>query len=58
MRRGRKWRPEDLLQRLTRRKPPPKRPPGKGGGSETVAVEPDRPKRGEGGAAAELEFED
>ena len=30
----------------------------KGGGSEPVTVEPDRPKRGEGGAAAPLEFDD
>ena len=38
------------------RKPPPKRR-GKGGGSEPVTVEPNRPKLGEGGAAAELEFD-
>ena len=30
----------------------------KGGGSEPVAVEPNRPKLGEGGAAAALEFDD
>jgi hypothetical protein len=37
-----------------RRRPPPKR---KGGGSESVTVEPNRPKLGEGGAAAALEFD-
>ena len=36
------------------RKPPRKR----GGGSETVLVEPDRPKLGSGGAEAPLEFDD
>ena len=35
-----------------------RRRPRKGGGSESVAVEPDHPKRGEGGAAAALEFDD
>jgi hypothetical protein len=33
-------------------------PPKKGGGSEAVTVEPDRPKLGEGGAAAALEFDE
>jgi len=37
-----------------RRRPPTKR---KGGGSEPVTVEPNRPKLGEGGAAAALEFD-
>ena len=36
------------------RKPPRK----KGGGSEAVLVEPDRPKLGSGGAEAPLEFDD
>ena len=40
---------------LRRRRPPPKR---KGGGSEPVTVEPNRPKLGEGGAAAALEFDE
>ena len=35
-----------------RRRPPPR------GGSEPVTVEPNRPKLGEGGAAAALEFDD
>jgi len=35
-----------------------RRPPGKKGGSEAVTVEPDRPKLGEGGAAAPLEFDE
>jgi len=30
----------------------------KGGGSELVTVEPDRPKLGQGGAEAPLEFDD
>ena len=42
---------EDLAVRKRRRKPPK-------GGSEPVTVEPNRPKQGEGGAAAELEFDD
>jgi hypothetical protein len=37
------------------RKPPPSR---KGRGSEPVSVEPNRPKLGEGGAAAALEFDE
>jgi hypothetical protein len=37
------------------RRPPPK---CKGGGSEPVTVEPNRPKLGEGGAAAALEFDE
>jgi hypothetical protein len=40
---------------LGRRRPPPGRK--KGGGSEPVTVEPNRPKLGEGGAAAALEFD-
>ena len=40
----------DLPVRKPRRKPPK-------GGSEPVTVEPNRPKQGEGGAAAELEFD-
>ena len=42
---------EDLPVTKPRRKPPK-------GGSEPVTVEPDRPKLNEGGAAAELEFDD
>jgi hypothetical protein len=41
------------LSRSPRRRPPPRRK----GGSEPVTVEPDRPKLGEGGAAAPLEFD-
>ena len=48
----------DFLKSVSRpgskRRPPPK---GKGGGSEPVTVEPNRPKLGEGGAAAALEFD-
>ena len=56
---GRKTSLEDLrkflkLHSSSRRRPPPK---GKGGGSEAVTVEPNRPKLGEGGAAAALEFD-
>ena len=36
---------------------PPRKPKGKGG-SEPVTVEPNRPKMGEGGAAAALEFDE
>ena len=36
----------------------PRRPPKDKGGSEAVTVEPDRPKLGEGGAAAALEFDE
>jgi hypothetical protein len=43
---------EDLPIRKRRRPKPPR------GGSEPVTVEPDRPKLGEGGAAAALEFDD
>ncbi len=42
---------EDVPVRKPRRKPPK-------GGSEPVTVEPNRPKLGEGGAAAALEFDD
>ena len=42
---------EDVPIRKRRRKPPK-------GGSEPVAVEPNRPKLGEGGAAATLEFDE
>ena len=35
-----------------------RRPPKDKGGSEAVAVEPNRPRLGEGGAAAELEFDE
>ena len=46
----------DHLLRAAARK---RRPPPKGkGGSEAVTVEPDRPKQGEGGAAAALEFDE
>jgi len=36
---------------------PPRKPPGRGG-SEPVMAEPGRPKLGEGGAAAALEFDE
>ena len=41
-------------------KPPSRRPRRRKprGGSEAVTVEPDRPKQGEGGAAAALEFDE
>ncbi|MBV9881878.1 MAG: hypothetical protein JO276_02615 [Sphingomonadaceae bacterium] len=42
------------LHSSNRRRPPPR---GKRGGSEPVSVEPNRPKHGEGGAAAALEFD-
>jgi len=42
------------LSRPPRGRTPPKR---KGGGSAAATVEPDRPKLGEGGAAAALEFD-
>jgi hypothetical protein len=45
---------KSLSQSSPRRRPPPKR---KGGGSEPVTVEPNRPKLGEGGAAAALEYD-
>jgi hypothetical protein len=45
---------KSLSQSSPRRRPPPRR---KGGGSEPVTVEPNRPKLGEGGAAAALEFD-
>jgi hypothetical protein len=35
-----------------------RRPPKDKGGSEAVTVEPNRPKQGEGGAAAALEFDE
>jgi hypothetical protein len=46
----------DFLKSVAQGKhrPPPKR---KGRGSEPVSVEPNRPKSGEGGAAAALEFD-
>lgn len=37
---------------------PRRPPPDKSGGSEAVAVEPNRPRLGEGGAAAALEFDE
>jgi hypothetical protein len=46
---------DKIDQMLRRHRRPPNR---KGGGSEPVTVEPNRPKLGEGGAAAELEFDD
>lgn len=46
---------EDLLRRLGKRN---RRPPKGKGGSEAVTLEPNRPKLGEGGAAAELEFDE
>ena len=42
------------LHSSSRRRPPKK----KGGGSEPVTVEPNRPKLGEGGAAAALEYDE
>ena len=42
----------DIRRFGTKRRKPPK------GGSEPVTVEPNRPKLGEGGAAAELEFDE
>ena len=39
---------------LAKRRPPKRKPRG---GSEAVTVEPNRPKLGEGGAAAALEFD-
>jgi hypothetical protein len=45
---------KSLSQSRPRRRPPPK---PKGGGSEPVTVEPNRPKLGEGGAAVALEFD-
>jgi hypothetical protein len=47
---------KSLGANLRRRPPPPKG--RKGGGSEPVSVEPNRPKLGEGGAAAALEFDE
>ena len=46
----------DFLKLVSQRnrRPPPRRK----GGSEPVTVEPNRPKLGEGGAAAALEFDD
>jgi hypothetical protein len=44
-----------MREALRRRPRPPRR---KGGGSEPVTVEPNRPKLGEGGAAAALEFDE
>ena len=41
-------------ERAMRRRPPKR----KGGGSEAVTVEPNRPKLNEGGAAAALEFDE
>ena len=43
-----------MRESLRRRRPPPKSQ----GGSEPVTVEPNRPKLGEGGAAAALEYDD
>jgi hypothetical protein len=43
-----------LARSQSRRRPPPKNK----GGSEPVTVEPNRPKLGEGGAAAALEFDE
>jgi len=57
---GRKKSLEDMMRKFVnlhssnRRRPPPR---GKRGGSEPVSVEPNRPKHGEGGAAAALEFD-
>jgi hypothetical protein len=47
----------DFLKSVSQRnrRLPPKR---KSGGSEPVTVEPNRPKLGEGGAAAALEFDE
>ena len=43
------------IDRAKRRRPPKRKPRG---GSEAVTVEPNRPKLGEGGAAAALEFDE
>ena len=58
MKRGKKT-SFDVILRLVRKGGPRsrRRPPGRGG-SEPVTVEPDRPKLGEGGAAAALEYDD
>jgi hypothetical protein len=58
MRAGKNDRFEKMLRRLLRGGPGRRRPTGKRGGSEAVAVEPDHPRRGEGGAAAALEFDE
>ncbi len=47
----------DEILRNARPKRRPPRKPGDKGGSEAVSVEPNRPKLGEGGAAAALEFD-
>ena len=47
------WR--KLRERLNRKRG---KKPSKGGGSEAVTVEPDRPIQGAGGAAAPLEFDE
>ena len=48
----------DFLKSASQSSPLRRRPPkGKGGGSEPVTVEPNRPKLGEGGAAAALEYD-
>ena len=47
--------PEPRMPKPPKRRKPPR---NKGGGSETVLVEPDRPKLGSGGAEAPLEFDD
>jgi hypothetical protein len=49
---------EMLSERMARRGKRPPRPRKNGGGSEAVTVEPNRPRLGEGGAAAALEFDD
>ena len=46
---------KSVSQSGPRRRPPPKR---KGGGSKPVMAEPNRPRLGEGGAAAALEFDE
>lgn len=48
---------EVLAEREARRLRGLRRRKGKDGGSEPVSVEPDRPKLGEGGAAAPLEHD-
>lgn len=56
---GRKQSLEDRMRDFLKSvaQPKRKRPPDRGG-SEPVTVEPNRPKLGEGGAAAALEFDD
>ena len=49
---------DKALREMSSKKKPRRRPPDKKGGSEAVTVEPNRPKLGEGGAAAPLEYDE